>query len=155
MSTISFCIVPMPTDRAVELAARIADAEDPDCEALLHSDGPEVCDVLRCEVLHQAEVIERRTAELSTATGEIERLRAALTEAHTIIEGRTVAPTDAEIAAHWRAGGTWIVEGVIVLRVVEVVCAHRDQSSWAAVTWLPLDRSRRPCAWPVAEVARG
>lgn len=155
MSTISLCIVPMPTDRAVELAARIADAEDPDCEALLYSDGPEVCDVLRCEVLHQAEVIERRTAELSTAHGEIARLRAALTEAHTIIEGRTVAPTDAEIAAHWRAGGTWIVEGVIVLRVVEVVCAHRDQSSWAAVTWLPLNRSRRPCAWPVVEVPHG
>jgi len=155
MSTITLCIVPMPTDRAVELAARIADAEDPDCEALLHSDGPEVCDVLRSEVLHQAEVIERRTAELSTAHGEIARLRAALTEAHTIIEGRTVAPTDAEIAAHWRAGGTWIVEGVIVLRVVEVVCAHRDQSSWAAVTWLPLNRSRRPCAWPVVEVPHG
>jgi len=155
MSTITLCIVPMPTDRAIELAARIADADDPDCEALLLADGPEVCDVLRCEVLHQAEVIERRTAELSTATGEIARLRAALTEAHTIIEGRTVAPTDAEIAAHWRAGGTWIVEGVIVLRVVEVVCAHRDQSSWAAVTWLPLDRSRRPCAWPVVEVSRG
>jgi hypothetical protein len=78
MSTISLCIIPMPTDRAVELAARIADADDPDCEALLHSDGPEVCDVLRCEVLHQAEVIERRTAELSTAHGEIARLRAAL-----------------------------------------------------------------------------
>jgi len=101
------------------------------------------------------ESAERLTADLSTAHGEIARLRAALTEAHTIIEGRTVAPTDAEIAAHWRAGGTWIVEGVIVLRVVEVVCAHRDQSSWAAVTWLPLDRSRRPCAWPVVEVSRG
>lgn len=69
-------------------------------------------------------------------------------EARAIIEGRTVAPTDAEIVAHWRAGGTWIVEGIIVLRVVEAVCAHRDQASWAAVTWLPLDRSRRPCAWP-------
>jgi hypothetical protein len=101
------------------------------------------------------ESAERLTAELSTAHGEIARLRAALAGAQEIIEGRTIAPTDAEIVAHWRAGGTWIVEGVIVLRVVEAVCAHRDQASWAAVTWLPLDRSRRPCAWPVVEVSHG
>ena len=43
-----------------------------------NSDGARVCDVLRCEVLHQSEVIERCTAELSTATGEVERLRARL-----------------------------------------------------------------------------
>ena len=90
-----------------------------------------------------------RTGERITVVDEIERLQRELAAAREIIEGRTVPPTDAEIVAHWRAGGTWIVEGVIVLRVVEAVCARRDQASWAAVTWLPLDRSRRPCAWPV------
>lgn len=74
----TICITAMPTEEALDIAARIADAEEPDCEDLLLTEGARVCDVLRCEVLHQAEVIERRTAELSTATGEIERLRAAL-----------------------------------------------------------------------------
>jgi hypothetical protein len=138
-----------------DAAALDAHCDAEDRETLGAEIRARVCDVLRCEVLHQADEIERRTAELSTATGEIARLRAALAEAHAIIEGRTVAPTDAEIVAHWRAGGTWIVEGVIVLRVVEAVCAHRDQASWAAVTWLPLDRSRRPCAWPVVEARHG
>lgn len=82
----TICVTPMPTEEALNLAARIADAEEPDCEDLLFVEGPQVCDVLRCEVLHQAEVIERRTAELSTATGEVERLRARLAETPTADE---------------------------------------------------------------------
>lgn len=74
----TICVTPMPTEEALDIAARIADAEEPDCEDLLLTEGARVCDVLRCEVLHQAEVIERRTAELSTATGEFDRLRAAI-----------------------------------------------------------------------------
>ena len=89
MSEWTICITAMPTEEALDVAARIADADDADCEALLHSDGPEVCDVLRCEVLHQAEVIERRTADLSTATGEIARLRAALAVATRSLEAAT------------------------------------------------------------------
>ena len=84
MSDWTICITPMPTEEALDIAARIADAEEPNCEDLLLHEGPQVCDTLRCEVLHQAEVIERRTAELSTATGEIARLRAALAEAPTV-----------------------------------------------------------------------
>ncbi len=73
-----------------------------------------------------------------------------------IIEGRTTPPTDAEIAEHWRAGGTWIVEGVVVLRGVEETRRHAEQLAWAAVPWLPIGRDRRPCAWPVvdSEVSR-
>ena len=81
MSEWTIGVTPMPTEEALDNAARIADAEEPDCEDLLLTEGARVCDVLRCEVLHQADVIERRTAELSTATGEVERLRAALAEA--------------------------------------------------------------------------
>ena len=82
----TICITPMPTEEALDIAARIADAEEPGCEDLLLTEGARVCDVLRCEVLHQSEVIERRTAELSTATGEVERLRARLAEASTADE---------------------------------------------------------------------
>jgi hypothetical protein len=106
MSEWTICITAMPTEEALDIAARIADAEEPDCEDLLLAEGARVCDVLRCEVLHQAEVIERRTAELSTATGEIDRLRAALAKAHAIVEGRAVAPTGEEIAVH---SGTWLI----------------------------------------------
>jgi len=41
----------LPVAEALALAARIADADDVDCEALLHRHGPEVCDALRREVL--------------------------------------------------------------------------------------------------------
>ena len=89
MSEWTICITPMPTEEALDIAARIADAEEPDCEDLLLTEGARVCDVLRCEVLHQAEVIERRTADLSTAHGEIARLRAALTVATRSLEAAT------------------------------------------------------------------
>jgi hypothetical protein len=77
MSDWTICITSMPTEEALDIAARIADAEEPDCEDLLLTEGARVCDVLRCEVLHQAEVIERTTADLSTAHCEIATLRAA------------------------------------------------------------------------------
>ena len=44
----------MPVAEVLDLARRIADAEEPDCEALLHLYGAEVCDVLRGEVLRLA-----------------------------------------------------------------------------------------------------
>ena len=98
MSAWTICVTPMPTEEALDIAARIADAEDPDCEALLFDEGPRVCDVLRCEVLHQADEIERRTAELSTATGEITRLRAVLAVTRSSLEaassGRRVTVVD-------------------------------------------------------------
>lgn len=86
MSGWTICITAMPTEEALDLARRIADAEDPDCDDLLFADGPEVCAALRGEVLHQAEVIERTTADLSTATGEVARLRAALAVATRSLE---------------------------------------------------------------------
>ena len=132
MSDWTICITPMPTEEALDVAARIADAEEPDCEDLLLTEGARVCDVLRCEVLHQAEVIERRTAELSTATGEIARLRAALAEAHAIIEGRKAPPTEAEIAAHTAAVSSFTLltpngtyEAGSIAKLLWLVVSHR------------------------------
>ena len=163
MSEWTICVTPMPTEEALDLAARIADAEDPDCERLLFGEGPQVCDVLRCEVLHQAEVIERLTAELSTAMGEIARLRAALAGAHEIINGRTVPPTDEEIDAHRVAGGGWIVGDrpfylSVEVRDARALCERRaalhvaELPMWPPYRWIALDRDGKPCVWPVAEV---
>lgn len=44
----------MPVAEVLDLARSIADAEEPDREALLHLYGAEVCDVLRGEVLRLA-----------------------------------------------------------------------------------------------------
>ena len=98
----------------------------------------------RRAVMMAAFTLEHDAAEI-LAPGELTRAE----RAEAIIEGRTAPPTDAEIEAHWRAGGTWVVEGVIVLRSADAARSHRDQTSWAAVPWVPM-RDGRPCAWPVA-----
>jgi hypothetical protein len=141
MGDLTLCIVTMPTDRAVELAARIADAEDPDCEALLLHEGPQVCDALRCEVLHQAD--------------EIGRLRA-------IIEGRTTPPTDTEIAVHAARGGVWRTRYVIGEAALSRDVMGAESAGYArdaalpqhAYLWWALDSHGRPCAWPVVEVSK-
>jgi hypothetical protein len=82
------------------------DAEEPDCEDLLLTEGARVCDALRREVLHQADEIERRTAELSTATGEIARLRAALAGAHgEVAKLRSFMPNEAVAVCPSCGGG--------------------------------------------------
>ena len=106
----TICITPMPTEEALDVAARIADAEEPECDDLLLTEGARVCDVLRCEVLRQAEVIERLTAELSTATGEIARLRAALAVAPTVkISSFTLLTPNGTYEARSIARLLWLV----------------------------------------------
>lgn len=114
----------------------------------------------RRDVTVSADDTTRLRALLRESTGlalrlseRAERAEARVAELEAILAGRTTPPTDAEIAEHWRAGGTWVVEGVIVLRSAEAARSHRDQTSWAAVPWVPM-RDGRPCAWP-AEVSRG
>ena len=68
----------MTVAEVLDLARRIADAEDLDCEALLHLYGAEVCDVLRAEVLRDA--VTRHTAE-------IDHLDALLARQHAILTG--------------------------------------------------------------------
>lgn len=68
-------------------------------------------------------------SERDEARAETDALRAQLAEARAIVEGRTVAPADAERAAH---SGEWLVR-------------YRDSR---AVRWWPLDSTGRPCAWP-------
>ena len=81
---------------------------------------------------------------------ENERLRA-------IIDGRSVAPTNAECGVHGDAGGAWLVSFIIgPARVVTSVgVARKLARDNRAGRWLPLDADDRPCAWPVVPAADG
>lgn len=92
--------------------------------------------------------------QVAELVAEVERLRA-------IARGRTKAPTDAEIAAHEKAGGRWrcLVPNALVfcadaLHGHAAMC-HRDTVAAAGFdsVWWALDRDGCPCAWP--EVSRG
>lgn len=88
------------------------------------------------------------------------RAEARIAEMEAIIEGRTVPPTDAEIEAHYAAGGRWcIADGAGAGDVRRVMSTVREIAGWhrergATWRWIALDANRRPCAWP-AEVSRG
>ena len=92
----------------------------------------------------------------SELLGDMERLARTVIALHAIIEGRATPPTDAEIAAHDAAGGTWLVRyrrdgwGGDDAALFLDVLAPRDVrgDGLAAVRWWPLDASGRPCAWP-------
>lgn len=76
---------------------------------------------------------------------ECARLRA-------IVEGRTVAPTDAEIAAHtgeWRCVGA----GAAYAEISGLVAAGlRDVARGVTLRWWPLDATGRPCSWPEVQL---
>lgn len=75
--------------------------------------------------------------------------------AQEIIAGRRVPPTDAEIAAHWQAGGSWLVEGVIVLGTCAEARRHRDRNALATMVWVPINSDGHPCVWPVVAAEDG
>jgi hypothetical protein len=100
--------------------------------------------------------MDKRAAE---AEAERDGLRA-------IVEGRTVAPTDAEIAAHEKARGRWSVVGeganagfATLTRYAEKAREIRGMAADldGITRWWPLDASGRPCPWPTvaAEAATG
>ena len=77
-------------------------------------------------------------------TAEIVRLGA-------IIEGRTVAPTDAEIEAHNKVMGGWRRDGASSdMMSGRMAQAYRDSDATEGNPrrWWPLDRDGKPCAWP-------
>lgn len=110
----------------------------------------------------QRDRLAQANAELGVATvkalAERDDLRA-------IVEGRTTAPTLAEIAAH---SGEWLVDGCVVgfyfyddhdqhlrLCVGNATLSDRAARAWLAESaseccrWIALDSEGRPCAWPV------
>jgi hypothetical protein len=69
-----------------------------------------------------------------------------------MIEGRTVAPTKAEMLAHWSAGGWWLVMDSTGHLHALCVREHGDLFIGARRI-VAADRDGRLCAWP--EVSRG
>lgn len=87
-------------------------------------------------------------AALATERERREAAEAAVVTLRAIVEGRTVAPTDAEIAAH---GGEWrcVGAGAAYAEISGLVAAGlRDVARGVTLRWWPLDATGRPCSWP-------
>jgi len=95
----------------------------------------------------------QRSGEL---LGDVERLARTVIVLHAIIEGRTVPPTDAELAAHDAAGALWMIahrDGQIVVTAMSWPSSRDWHVAKGAVRWWPLASDGRPCARP--EMSRG
>ena len=97
-------------------------------------------------------VTERDLVLALDALDAAERERDAL---RTIIEGRTTPPTAAEITAHRKARGLFIVVGGANQRAFRREIYDATDLPAAAERWIALDADGRPCAWPTAAPANG
>lgn len=110
-------------------------------------------------VVAAAEGLRREAAlaemERDTLRGLTDAMRADNVRLRAIVEGRTVPPTDAEIAAHERAGGRWRC-ALVHLRGGHDWMDDDDARAKVRLSapgtwrWWPLDASGRPCPWPTA-----
>ena len=109
---------------------------------------------------HAVQSWKARASGMEAAEREVARLRS-------IVEGRTVPPTDAEIAAHHvTRNGQWLVRvqvsdcgGANADVLLSRGSARDARASGLVLRWWPLANDGRPCAWPAprepaADVAR-
>ena len=102
-------------------------------------------------------------AECARVTTERDAARAEAAGLRAIVEGRTRAPTDAEIAAHAAAGGAWLLQDAscdverVSAQRARVAAARTRSSVTTHQRWWAIDRDDRPCPWPTvaAEAATG
>lgn len=101
---------------------------------------------------HAAE-LERALRHVTSARKHAEAERDAL---RAIVEGRAEPPTDAEIAAHAKAGGAWhgATPHGLVWSDESPTEARRKRTLGLTARWWALDSAGRPCAWPVTEAPR-
>lgn len=96
------------------------------------------------------------TMERDTLRGLSDALRADNVRLRAIVEGRTRAPTDAEIAAHAAAGGAWLLQDAsydverVSAQRARVAAARTRSSVTTHQRWWAIDREDRPCPWPTA-----
>ena len=93
--------------------------------------------------------VAERTGHGDSLTARLARTVIAL---HAIVEGRTVPPTDDELAAHDATGATWMIahrDGQIVVTVMSWPSSRDWHVGKGATRWWPLESDGRPCAWPV------
>jgi len=100
-----------------------------------------------------AEFIAAARTDVPDLIAEVRALTAERDELRAIVEGRKVAPTDAELTAHDANGARWLVKldgGRNTTMVVEVM-AWPSSREWllarGASRWWPID-ANGPCAWP-------
>lgn len=115
------------------------------------SGGGQTVGVCRCfdARAFQDPARRRETAEAVRAlVAERDALRA-------MAEGRTVAPTKAEMLVHWNAGGWWLV--LDDCGHLHSLCVReRGDVFVGARRIMAADSAGRFCAWPsTAEVSRG
>lgn len=86
------------------------------------------------------------------AAATIDALTRALADARAIIDGRLEPPTDAEIIAHWRAGGVWVHQSRVMVTNVDTAMrfAREQREGGSALRWVPV-LDGRPYAWPVVK----
>lgn len=101
-------------------------------------------------------------AQVAERTGHGDSLAARLARTvialHAIIEGRTVPPTDDELAAHDAADALWMIahrDGQIVVTAMSWPSSRDWRVAKGATRWWPLESDGRPCAWPVTGVRDG
>jgi len=89
--------------------------------------------------------------QASTGAAENADLRAKVAALEAIIAGRSTPPTDAEFEAHDAAGGMWLC----VFEGRPCVAEHQSGARYlrrcGSTRWTALDRSNRPCVWPVVK----
>lgn len=95
---------------------------------------------------------------MSTAETEVEILRAELAALRAIVEGRAVAPTSAEIAAHAARGGRWrttlhVGDPALCGDLLDAAAAERLAMAQRAkrlhvYAWWATEADGEPCAWP-------
>lgn len=131
-----------------------ADRSAGDVAALLAAlDAAEAeCARLRADLRDAADARGEAAIARHVAERERDALRA-------IVAGRTTAPTEGEAAAHNVAGGWWVISraGVCPPAAVDAFRGDGDVGAYAptarGATWLPLDATGAPCAWPVVGAA--
>ena len=93
-----------------------------------------------------------------------ERFASTVLALYDVVDGRTVAPTDAEIDAHEAAGGGWLVTyttchtrpGAVHVEVLHNAVAvrrhldraYRNGDDTRTLRWRALDKNGALCAWP-------
>lgn len=137
---------------APDLAADLLDAHAALAAGRERAEAAEAeCARLRESEADAARLFESVRYQRDTARAEADALRA-------IVEGRTVAPTDAEIAAHAAAGRSWLCggSGMGSARVYRtgsafdagMLASECRRAIAPGVRWIPLDDDDMPCAWP-------
>ena len=142
------------TEELIEMCrqTRVALTDDRDDKGVIRS-GARQSMAFLARIESELRNSDTQTVERDEARAQLARVTAERDELRAIVEGRKVAPTDAELTAHDANGARWLVKldgGKNTAMVVEVM-AWPSSREWllarGASRWWPID-ANGPCAWP-------